>query len=431
MKSITRLQLSVMMFLEFFIWGAWFVTLGTFLANNLKADDFEKAQVFSTQSYGAIIAPFIIGLIADRFFNAEKILGFLHLAGAALMYMMYNAENVSVFYPYALGYMIVYMPTLALVNSVSFRQMNNPEKEFANIRIWGTIGWIVAGLSISYLFNWDNADNNAKNDTLRYTFLMATIASAALGLFSFSLPKTPPKKADKGASISQILGLDALTLLKNKNFLIFFISSVLICIPLAFYYANANQFLTDVAMKNPTGKMTIGQISEVIFLLMIPFLFKRYGFKKTILIGMAAWAVRYLMFAYGNAGELSFMLLLGIALHGICYDFFFVSGQIYTNNKAGEKYKSSAQGLITLATYGIGQLIGFWVAGYVGTKYKDLAPPKLAEGVQLTEAETTQRILQYEEFWRHTWIIPAAIAGVVLLIFALTFKNEKVETKEL
>lgn len=410
MKPTIRVQLSFMMFLEFFIWGAWFVTLGTFLAKNLNATEFEKANVFSTQSWGAIIAPFIIGLIADRFLNAEKILGILHLIGAALMYMMFKSENTAVFYPYVLSYMILYMPTLALVNSVSFRQMQNPEKEFPSIRIFGTIGWILAGVIISYVFHWDNEQNNTTNDTLRNTFLMASIASLVLGLFSFTLPKTPPKKAGQGASISQILGLDALRLLKDKNFLVFFISSILICIPLAFYYANANVFLTDVGLENPTAKMAIGQVSEVLFLLLIPFLFKRFGFKNTILIGMLAWAVRYLLFAYGNAGELSFMLILGIALHGICYDFFFVSGQIYTDAKAGERYKSSAQGLITLATYGIGQLIGFWVAGYIGNKYKDLASVSIGD------------------FWQHVWLVPAGIAAIVCFLFAVIFRNDKKTT---
>jgi nucleoside transporter len=302
------------------------------------------------------------------------------------------------------------MPTLALVNSVSFRQMQNPEKEFPSIRIFGTIGWILAGVIISYVFHWDNEQNNTTNDTLRNTFLMASIASLVLGLFSFTLPKTPPKKAGQGASISQILGLDALRLLKDKNFLVFFISSILICIPLAFYYANANVFLTDVGLENPTAKMAIGQVSEVLFLLLIPFLFKRFGFKNTILIGMLAWAVRYLLFAYGNAGELSFMLILGIALHGICYDFFFVSGQIYTDAKAGERYKSSAQGLITLATYGIGQLIGFWVAGYIGNKYKDLASVSIGD------------------FWQHVWLVPAGIAAIVCFLFAVIFRNDKKTT---
>ena len=370
MKLTTRVQLSLMMFLEFFIWGGWFVTLGTFLGTNLNATGNQIGDVFSTQSWGAIIAPFIIGLIADRYINAERILGVLHIIGAILMYQMYNADNIGVFYPYVLVYMILYMPTIALTNSVSFRQMNDPEKEFSGIRLWGTIGWIVAGLMISYAFHWDTEENTA-NGLLRNTFLMSSIVSLALGLFSFTLPKTPPtKSAKEKVSIREIIGLDALKLLKDRNFAIFFISSILICIPLAFYYSNAHPFLTNAGMSNPTGKMTIGQISEVVFLLLLPLFFKKFGFKTTILVGMLAWALRYVLFAYGNAGELSFMLILGIALHGICYDIFFVSGFIYTDSKAGPKYKSAAQGLITLATYGIGMLIGFKIAGWITDAYK-------------------------------------------------------------
>ena len=407
MNSTIRIKLSIMMFLEFFIWGAWFVTLGTFLGNNLKASGSETAAIFSTQSWGAIVAPFIIGLIADRYFNAEKILGILHLAGAFLMYQMYQSEEVGMFYTYVLSYMILYMPTLALVNSVSFNQMKDPEKEFSNIRVWGTIGWIIAGLSISYLFHWDSAEG-ISSGLLKNTFLLAGIAAFILGLFSFSLPKTPPKVNDEKIKIGDIIGLDALKLLKDKNFAIFFVSSILICIPLAFYYQNANLFLTEAGVENPTGKMAIGQISEALFLLLIPVFFTRFGFKKTILIGMLAWAIRYVLFAYGNGGDLSFMLIIGIALHGICYDFFFVSGQIYTNSKAGEKYKSAAQGLITLATYGVGMLIGFAVAGYITDNYK------LADGAVN---------------WQMVWIIPAGIAMAVFLLFALLF-NEKNKGEE-
>lgn len=409
MNTTTRVKLSAMMFLEFFIWGSWFVTLGTFLDKNLSATGSETAAVFSTQSWGAIIAPFIIGLIADRFFNAEKILGVLHLVGAFLMYQMYNATEVSVFYPYVLGYMILFMPTLALVNSVSFNQMKDAEKEFSNIRFWGTIGWIVAGLCISYLFLWDSKDG-LESGLLKNTFLMAGIASLVLGLMSFALPATPPKVA-KGEKIklSDILGLDALSLLKDRNFAVFFISAILICIPLAFYYQNAHPFLSSIGVNEPTGKMAIGQVSEALFLLLIPVFFKRFGFKVTILVGMIAWAVRYTLFAYGNAGELSFMLITGIALHGVCYDFFFVSGQIYTNSRAGEKYKSAAQGLITLATYGVGMLIGFEVAGMITDSYK------LADG---------------SNDWKMVWIIPAGIALGVFILFTLFFndksKNETV-----
>lgn len=403
-----KVRLSIMMFLQFFIWGGWFVTLGTFLGNNINATDGQIAQAFSTQSWGAIIAPFIIGLIADRYFNAERILGVLHLGGALLMYLMANTTEFSVFYPYVLGYMIMYMPTLALVNSVAFRTMSDPSKEFSTIRVFGTIGWITAGLVISFIFSWDSQESIASG-MLENTFMMTAIASAILGLFSFTLPKTPPmvKKGEKIA-LRDILGLDALKLLTNKNFAVFFFSSVLICIPLAFYYQNANPFLTEIGVTNPTGKMTIGQISEVLFMLLLPIFLKKYGIKKTLLFGMLAWALRYLLFAFGNADELVFMLLGGIALHGICYDFFFVSGQIYTDSKAGEKFKSSAQGLITLATYGVGMLIGFWVAGQISAYY------------------TVGDIHE----WKNIWLLPAGFAVLVFLIFAATFKNETIQYEE-
>lgn len=395
-----------MMFLEFFIWGAWFVTLGTFLGNNLKATDGEIALAFSTQSWGAIIAPFVIGIIADRYFNAERILGVLHILGGVLMYFMYGTTEFDDFYILVLGYMILYMPTLALVNSVSFNQMKNPAKEFSLVRVFGTLGWVIAGLSISYLFNWDQGINIG-DGLLKNTFLMTAIASAILGVFSFTLPKTPPRAATTGKiSFKEILGLDSLTLFKDKNFLIFFVSSVLICIPLAFYYQNANPFLVEIGMNNPTGKMTLGQVSEIAFMLLLPYIFTKLGFKKTILVAMAAWVIRYLLFAFGDVNELGFMLLIGIALHGICYDFFFVSGQIYTDSKAGEKFKSSAQGLITLATYGVGMLIGFWVAGKISTAYV---------------------INDGEHIWQTIWMYPAGFALVVFILFAIFFKTEKID----
>ena len=407
MNTKTKFQLSLMMFLQFFIWGGWFVTLGTFLGNNLGASGAETGMAFSTQSWGAIIAPFFIGLIADRYFNAEKILGVLHLIGAVLMYFMSQATSFDAFYPLVFAYMVAYMPTLALVNSVSFFQMKDPAKEFSIIRVFGTIGWIIAGLLISY-FQWDST-KSIDEGALSNTFTMVAVASLILGVISFTLPKTPPSQSDGAISVSDILGLDALKLLKDRNFLMFFITSILICIPLAFYYQQANPFLVELGMENPTGKMTLGQISEVLFMLLLPFFFKKFGFKKTLLVGMLAWAIRYTLFAYGNAGEQAFMLLIGIALHGICYDFFFVSGQIYTDFKAGEKIKSAAQGLITLATYGVGMLIGFWVAGKISDQNM------LADGTHN---------------WEVIWMLPAAFALGVMVLFMLIFKNETIELKK-
>jgi len=402
MKAITRIQLSFMMFLEFFIWGGWFVTMGTFLAKAFNAEGSQLAMAYETQSIGAIIAPFIIGLIADRYFAAQKILGILHIAGAVLLYLAGTSSDFASFYPYILIYMILYMPTLALVNSVAFRQMKDPAKDFALIRVLGTVGWIVAGLVIGFL-SWES------ENLLQNTFVMAAGASALLGLFSFTLPNTPPT-ATKGekVSIREILGLDALGMLKDKRYLVFFIASILICIPLAFYYQHANQFLNEIGMEKAAGKMTFGQMSEILFMLLLPIFLKRYGIKLTLLVGMIAWVVRYVLFAYGDAGEGAWMLIFGIILHGICYDFFFVSGQIYTDFKAGEKFKSSAQGLITLATYGLGMLIGFRLAGY----YTDANA--IAEGHN----------------WADIWLLPAGIAGAVLLFFLIAFKNEKIEVKE-
>ena len=395
-------RLGVMMFLQFFIWGGWFVTLGTFLASNLSATGTQSGMAFSTQSWGAIIAPFVIGLIADRYFNAEKILGVLHLVGAVLLYQMYSAADFAGFYPLVLGYMVVYMPTLALVNAVAFRQMEDPAKEFAKIRVWGTIGWIVAGLLISFVFSWDSQENISKG-MLSNTFFMSSCAALVLGVFSFTLPATAPAARGKErVTIGEIVGADAFRLLKDRNFAVFFVSSILICIPLAFYYQNANPFLAEIAVANPTGKMTIGQLSEVGFMLLLPIFLTRFGIKLTLLAGMVAWLLRYLLFAFGDADGRVFMLVLGIALHGLCYDFFFVAGQIYTDSKAGPRYRSSAQGMITLATYGLGMLIGFIIAGYITDMYT-------ADGLH---------------DWMKIWVFPAIFAGIVAIIFLLAFKKE-------
>jgi nucleoside transporter len=403
MKLGVQLRLGLMMFLQFYVWGGWFVTLGSYLAANLHATGAQSALAYSTQSWGAIIAPLFVGLIADRYLNAERLLGIIHLIGAVLMYRLAGTGEFGSFYPLLLGYMILYMPTLALVNAVAFRQMTDPSRHFSRIRVWGTLGWIAAGLAISYLFGWDSTAALAAGE-LRKTFYMCSIASFVLGAYSFTLPPTPPSvEREARVRVSGILSLDALGLLRVPNFLVFFVASVLICIPLAFYYQHANQFLTEIHVANATGKQTLGQVSEVAFMLLMPYCLVRLGLKATLLVGMGAWALRYVLFAFGNAHELSWMLLVGIALHGVCYDFFFVSGQIFTDAKAGNQYKSSAQGLITMATYGLGMLIGFSLAGIVSDAY-------VRSGIH---------------DWRAIWLYPAAFAAVVFAAFAFSFKNER------
>jgi len=396
MRSNVRFRLSLMMFMEFFIWGGWFVTMGTYLNSLPGTTDVQIGLAYGTQALGAIIAPFIIGLVADRFFSAQKILGVLHLIGAALLYYASTRPDFQSFYPVILAYMILYMPTLALVNSVSFRQMTSPEKEFSFIRVWGTIGWIVAGLIIGWLA-WE------KQGMLVNTFKVTAIVSAIMGVYSFTLPDTPPPKAGSKTSVGEILGLDAIGLLKDRNFLIFFICSILICIPLAFYYQETNIFLNELKVSGAAAKMSLGQVSETIFMFLMPWFFVRFGVKKMLLIGMAAWVLRYLLFGYGDAGSGMWLLYAGIILHGICYDFFFVTGQIYTDERAGARIRSSAQGMITLATYGVGMLIGFWFAGWIAERY---ATPGGHD-------------------WKMIWLIPAGIAAFVMIIFLALFRDRK------
>jgi len=402
MTAGIRVKLSTMMFLEFFIWGAWFVTMGTYLTKTLHATDIESSSAYATQSLGAILAPFIIGLIADKYFSAQKILGILHLLGAALMYYESRVANFAAFYPAMLSYMIIYMPTLALVNSVSFKQMTNPSKEFPWVRVFGTAGWIVAGTVIGIL-GWE------QNGTLILTFRMASIASLTLGLLSFTLPDTPPAKKGQKTSFADLIGLDSIGLLKNKSYLVFFIASIAICIPLAFYYDKTNQFLNEINMQKAAFIQTFGQYSELAFMVAMPFFFVRLGVKKMLAMGMLAWAIRYICFAYGNVGANNWMLIAGILIHGVCYDFFFVTGQIYTDRLAGERFKSAAQGFITLATYGVGMLIGFSIAGSVVGHWQT--------------SPTTHN-------WQSIWLVPGGIAMAVLILFILFFTDKnKTETQ--
>jgi nucleoside transporter len=403
LTNTMKLRLNAMMFMEFFTWGGWFVTMGSFLPVNLHATGEQSALAYSTQAWGAIIAPFIVGLIADRYFNAERLLGIIQIICGVLMLMLARAHDFAHFYAYLLAYMILYMPTLALVNAVSFRQMEVPARDFPKVRVWGTIGWIIAGLAISYVFHWDAAAALARG-ALKHTFTMCAVSSFLLGAYSFTLPRTPPLGAQqRRRSLGSLLGFDALDMLRERNFAVFFFASILICIPLAFYYQDANQFLTEIHIAHATGKQTLGQASEFCFMLLLPLFLKRYGMKTTLLIGMVAWACRYALFSYGDASQLQWLLLVGIALHGPCYDFFFVSGQIYTDTRAGRERQAAAQGLITLATYGVGMLVGFSAAGMITDRYA------VAGGHD----------------WVAVWVYPAVFALAVASVFVLSFRNER------
>ena len=404
MQSTKRFQLSTMMFLNFFIWGMWFVTLGTYLIKgDIGATDAQSGLAYGTQCLGAIIAPFIIGLIADKYFAAQKILAVLHLVGAGLLYFISQNSEFSSFYVLLLIYMVLYMPTLALTNSIALHQISDAEKQFSGIRLWGTIGWIAAGQIVGYMA-WE-----ANPGSLDITFQVAAATSLILGVYSFFLPNTPPSKSGQNVSIREVLGLDALKILANRNYLVFFIASILICIPLAFYYGLANLYLNEAGMIGSAQKMSFGQMSEAIFLFLMPLFFRKFGIKQMLLIGMIAWVVRYLCFSYGNIDANLWMLYVGIILHGICYDFFFVTGNIYTDQEAGPKIRSSAQGLITLATYGIGMYIGFWAAGKISGDHSIL--------------DATGKVVNHD--WQSIWMYPTVFAAVVTILFLIFFKNPK------
>jgi len=401
MTTKTQVQLSIMMFLEFFVWGSWYVTLGTYL-NEIGFQGTDIGNSYSTVSLAAIIAPLFAGIVADRFFSAQRVLGVVHIVGGAVLYWASQVTSPGAFYWVLLLYSCCYMPTLAIANAVAFHQMDDPGKEFPKIRVLGTIGWIVAGLIIGFL----------KVEPTAIPLLIGAASSVVLGLYSFTLPDTPPKAKGEPISVGKLLGLDALQLMKDRSFAILIISSLLISIPLAFYYSFTNLFLNEAGMENAAAKMTLGQASEVIFLLLMPFFFVRLGVKRMILIGMFCWVARYLLFAFGNNGDLVFMFYLGIILHGLCYDFFFVTGQIYVDKAAPSNVRASAQGLITLVTYGVGMYLGSVFSGIVVESYE-------------VAAVGSEEVAGH--LWKSICLVPAGLAAVVMVIFALLFKDEERE----
>ena len=393
MKPVVFAKLSLMMLLEYFIWGAWYVTMGTYMSTYLDSSGVQIGAAYSALAIATMISPFFVGMVADRYFAAQRIMGVLHILGAVLLYLATRITDNTAFYWLIVVYSLMYMPTIALSNSIAFQQMTDPGRQFPWIRVFGTLGWIVAGFMIGRL----------GIEKTPHTFEMAAIASLFLGLISFFLPHTPPKGKPAAGAARSAIGTEAFVLFKDKPYLIFFIAAILVCIPLSFYYGFANLFLNTVGMENAAGKMILGQASEALFILAIPFLFNRIGVKNMLLLGMTAWTLRYLFFAYGNAEANLWMLYAGIILHGICYDFFFVTGYMYTEKKAGETIKNAAQGLFTFATYGVGMFIGTWFSGFITDHYT-------IDGVQQ---------------WKEIWYVPAYIAIAVIFYFIFFFKEKK------
>jgi nucleoside transporter len=361
MNTKVRIQLSIMMFLEYFIWSAWYVTMGPYLKDTLNFTGLQIGSAYSTTAIAAMISPFFVGMVADRFFSTEKILAVLHVMGGLCLFGAANAHSFQTFYPLLVAHTLCYMPTLALTNSISFNQMKDPGKEFPNIRVMGTISWIVAGLAIGSL--------GITAITTPTPFYIGGIVSILMGVYCLSLPHTPPKTTGQPITARDILGLDALKLLKERSFAMFFLSAFLICIPLTFYFSFTSQFLSDLNVSNVPGKMTMGQMSEIFFLLVMPWFFARLGVKYMLVVGMCCWGLRYLLFILGyNTGAL-WPLYLGLILHGACYDFFFVTAYIYTDKKSPESIRAKAQGFIAFVTLGAGMFVGSNLSGIVVQQY--------------------------------------------------------------
>ncbi|HEX7051846.1 MAG TPA: nucleoside permease [Longimicrobiales bacterium] len=393
----TRIRLSTMMFLQYFVWGAWYVTLGTYLGQTLRFDGTQIGLVYGSTAIAAMVSPFFVGMVADRFFATEKLLAVLHVVGGAVLWYASTLAQFGGFYAVVLVYALLYMPTLALTNSISFHNMQDPDREFPAVRVLGTIGWIVAGVLVGQL----HVEASA------VPMRIAAGASVLLGLFCLALPHTPPHDAGKSVAIRDVLGLDALALMKDRSFAVFVIGSFLLCIPLQFYYTFTNLFLNEIGMAEPASKMTLGQMSEFFFMLLIPWFLLRLGVKKMLLLGMAAWTLRYVFFAFGDVGSLAPLLYLGIALHGVCYDFFFVTGQLYVDRRASLSIRAAAQGFLAFITLGVGYFIGAIVSGRVVERY--------ATGGQIPHD------------WQTIWLVPAAMAAVVIVLFAGLFRDRPAE----
>jgi nucleoside transporter len=407
MKGVNT-RLSVMMFLQFFVWGAWYTTIAVYMTNQGMGT--LTHWPYTVNPIAAIAAPFFVGLVADRFFATERVFGILHLLGGVLLLTApQTSSNPTLFIVMLLLYNLCYMPTIALSNSLAFHNIADQEKQFPRIRVWGTIGWIIAGLFIS--FGLGALVSGVRPEQTALPLYTAGIGSLLLAAFSLTLPHTPPPARGQVVSARSVIGLDALQQLGSRPFYVFILSALLLCIPLAAYYNFTQLYLEAAGVQNIAATQTLGQMSETLFMFAMPFFFARLGVKRMLLAGMAAWVLRYVLFALGAPDGVYWMIVLGILLHGICYDFFFVTGMIYVDKKSTSAIRGQAQGFFVFVTYGVGMLIGAQVAGNVYNRF-------LAGATALTL-----------EQWGSFWLFPAGFAAVVLIFFGLAFNDREAEAK--
>jgi nucleoside transporter len=402
MRSTLSVRLSIMMFLNYVIWGAWYVTLGTYLTATLKFTGTEAGAVFGTTALACIISPFFLGLVADRFFPTERVLAGLHFLGAVLLYLMTQVTTFPTVYGLLLAYNLCYFPTIALTNTLALRNVKDAGRDFPMIRVFGTLGWIAIGQAVG----------NLGIEASSTPFLLAAAASVLMGLYSLTLPHTPPTAKGEPFHIGTALGLDAFVMMRKPSFAVFVVASILACIPLTFYFSFTNAYLNEAGVSNAAGKMTLGQASEVIMMLAMPFIFQRLNVKNILLLGLVAWSARYALLAYGDAGPNLWMFYLAILLHGICYDFFFMTGQLYTDQEAPAHLRGTAQGFITFLTYGVGMFIGSLLSGAA------------------VDFFTTTTNGQVTRNWQGFWLSSSLGAAAILLLVGAMFRDKsKVQTK--